>query len=76
MSGTVKDTKGDGKRAALFVHTWNKNGKSWTPRVALATKFGQVKRGSWSNSKVKYKVTVYVCRVDRFNTTYNCSKDG
>ncbi|MFI0486441.1 hypothetical protein [Actinomadura sp. 9N215] len=75
-NGTVKDTKGDGKRAALFVHTWNKKGRSWTPRLALATKKGQVRYGKWSNSKVKHGVYIYVCRVDRFNTTYNCSRNG
>lgn len=55
-TGTVKDTKGDGKRAALYVHTWDSHGHSYTPRLALATKHGQVRYGSWSSSKVKWGV--------------------
>lgn len=76
VTGTVKDTKGDGKRAALYIHTYDPSGHSYTPRLALATKYGQVRYGSWSSSKVKWGVWIYVCRVDRFNTTYNCSNSG
>ncbi|MFE7216703.1 hypothetical protein ACFU93_44205 [Streptomyces sp. NPDC057611] len=75
-TGTVKDTKTDGKRAALYIKTYNTSGHYYTPRLALATKYGQVKYGSWSSKKVKWGVYIYVCRVDRFNNTYNCSKNG
>ncbi|MCP2340563.1 hypothetical protein [Actinomadura rupiterrae] len=76
VAGTVKDTKGDGKRAALYIHTWDKGGHSYTPRVALATKYRQVRYGHVAISKVKYTALIYVCTVDRFNTSYRCSKDA
>ncbi|WP_019633677.1 hypothetical protein [Actinomadura atramentaria] len=76
VGGTVRDTAADGKRAALFVHTWDRDGRSSTPRLALATKHGQVRHGSWSGGRVRGGVYVYVCTVDRFNTSYRCSRDG
>ncbi|MGV9565026.1 hypothetical protein [Streptomyces sp. NPDC003480] len=72
--GTVKDTKGDSKRAALYVSYYT-GGRQDSDRIATAHPEGRTAYGSWSRNHVR-DVTIYVCTIDRFGTTYNCSRNG
>lgn len=74
VKGTVKDTKGDSKRAGLYVSYYT-GGQYTDDRIATAHPYGHTAYGSWSKDHVR-DVTIYVCTIDRFGTTYNCSSNS
>ncbi|GAA2611870.1 hypothetical protein SMC26_10445 [Actinomadura fulvescens] len=81
VGGTVWDTAGDSKRAALRVvhqyRTRTGGSESWGKYIATAKKKGQEAGGAWSSrgsfSGVR-NVNVQACTTDRFNLRVKCSK--
>jgi hypothetical protein len=80
VKGTIRDTRADKRRAALYV-TYRAKVNPWTHwgnktevfnrKIAVAEHKGATRYGSWSRGRVR-EVKIHVCTTDRFGTTWRC----
>lgn len=80
VRGTLKDTAGDSRRAAMVAYGWGLHG-AWKQKqediIGTAKKYKQVVYPVWSDKPVK-DIKIKVCTVNRFGQYHNnnCSKSG